>query len=353
MLLFHLHLGLTDNIHRILIHDILIDGSTPLEIPSNYSQKVRYDLNNVTIWNPTVDTYKLLQNRVKIFYLTNCSIFHVFLLPSMEWLAITNSNVSEIKIIHTDEIDEIATEQIKVRNASVRFLPIDINRLVPFKELQWRNNDIDSLDLAVLNGLKNLKYAVFTACSIKEVPNHTAVLLPSLCELELGHNQISHIYTTRWTMPELRTLNLENNQLTELPILNHFHKLQTLNLNCNLISSLNQYQLFQLKKLSTVILANNHISQLSPTSDIHFVVLTHLHLNGNQLERLDLRKWKSPVLKQLHVEKNQLRTIEGFEAIAGSLELFDFDDNPWDCEWVHFAMVDLEENLQLKWAKSC
>lgn len=221
------------------------------------------------------------------------------------------------------------------------------------KIISWIDNNIGTLDLSLFNGLSELIMIEIAKCSVYEVFNRTVVQLPSLKELWLYDNQISHIETERWILPKLQTLDLTNNQLTRLPRVNHLYNLQSLFLEHNLISNINRADLSKITNLSFLYLANNHIMNLDSLGSVYFPYLIVLNLNQNRLSRLNVRKWKMPRLTVLCVEYNQLRTIEGLETIADGLESFCFIGNPWDREWVHFGMVDFKMNLQKEWAKIC
>lgn len=353
MLLLKLRSVSTNYRQRVLIQDIHLNGSTPLEVGLNNSRYVTLEMKNVTIWNATVDTYMLLANRVTMLSLTDCSVSQVFLLPSIQILVITNGNVTEIEVVDPYEIDNTKTWRIIVRNSSTRTLPTYLGKLVKLTEIHWIDNEVNALDLSIFNGFRNLKHIVFSGCSISKVPDRNSLQQPSLQFLELDHNRIAFINTLRWSMPDLMIINLDSNQLSQLPQLAQFHKLHTINLQNNLISIIDPILLETLGRLSVLLLANNSIILLDSWSSIHLPHLTHLDLNRNQLRNLDTSQWDMPKLYELRIEHNQLRTIGGFESIASTMQKFFFGANPWDCEWVHFAMVDLNEKLQLEWAESC
>lgn len=330
-----------------------MNGSTPLEVPFNYSHKVVFDVINVTIWNPIADTFEHLDHKVELLTIKHCSVSKVYLLSTIDVLYIVNSEVVEIEIINWQTLSNVVTQKIEVRNTSITSIPINIDKLVQLESIEWSMNNLESLNLSSLNGLNKLRYATFINCSISEVTGRDPLHLPSLLGLVLKQNNISHIETNHWSLPKMFLLNLDNNQLSQVPTIKHFTSLRALHLRENLISNIDYADLSPLKNLTILLLSYNRILHLDSWSSIHLPKVKTLHLNSNHLRRLDVRTWRLPKLKDFFIEDNQLRTIEGFESIAGGLRLFSFGGNPWDCAWVHFAMVELKEQLQSQWVKSC
>ncbi|XP_062709883.1 relaxin receptor 1-like [Aedes albopictus] len=308
---------------------------------------------NLTIWSPTADTFEHLDQRVRWLTIKHSSISKVYLLPSIDVLCITQSEVSEIVIVNWQKMNDIVTWKIEVRNTSIKSIPFNIDKLVKLNDLEWSNNKIESLNLSSLNGLNELTHVTFIRCSILEIVDRDPVHLPSLLVLVLKQNNISHIETNRWSLPKLSSLNLDNNQLSQIPTLKQFTSLRALHLRQNLISNIEHSDLSSLKNLTILLLSYNRIAHLDSWRSIHLPKVKTLHLNSNHLRRLDVRTWRLPKLKEFFIEDNQLRTIEGFESIANGLRLFSFGGNPWDCAWVHFAVVELKEQLQSEWVESC
>ncbi len=159
--------------------------------------------------------------------------------------------------------------------------------------------------------------------------------------LNVSNNQISDLIPIS-SLTSLQTLNLNSNQISNLEPLGQLASLQTLDLSTNQISDLKP--LGQLALLKTLDASKNQISDLIPISSL--TSMQTLNLNSNQiidlepletlasLKTLDLRENHISDLKplariallQLNVSNNLIKDIEPLHNLA-LLEILDVSSN--------------------------
>ncbi|XP_062549804.1 leucine-rich repeat-containing protein 40-like [Armigeres subalbatus] len=308
---------------------------------------------NVTIENSTADTFGLLGPSVAELHLIKCTASEVFLNPFVIALVIEDSNVSEVIPHCVGQNETFNVEEIHFRNTQIASFPRNISRLTKLKKIMCIESKLRMLDFDSLSNLKELEIITFCDSFISEVVNNKLMELPKLTLVNLSRNQISHIPTTKWNTPLLLYLLLDNNNLRQFPQIKHFPRIELISLNYNTITNIDMEDVSGMEHLHTICLRGNQLLHLEASAKIHLPSLGYLNVDHNRLRVLDISKWNVPALNVLNVSNNQLRMIVDFESLADTLTLFNATDNPWDCEWALFTMVDFKMSIQSEWAKAC
>ena len=134
--------------------------------------------------------------------------------------------------------------------------------------------------------------------------------LKKLTTLNLGHNQLTDLPIEITNLENLTDLNLWGNQLTQeaLKIIATIHNLTDLDLICNQLTKL-PTEIGNLANLTTLNLNCNQLTEL-PTEIGNWANLTTLKLYGNQLTQEPLKIIATiPNLTTLDLERNQLTDL--------------------------------------------
>ena len=156
--------------------------------------------------------------------------------------------------------------------------------------------------------------------------------LKKLTTLDLGDNQLSDISGLA-ELKNLTTLYLYNNQLSDISGLAELKKLTTLDLGSNQLSDISG--LAELKKLTTLYLNSNQLSDISGLAELK--KLTTLYLNSNQLSDISgLAELKK--LTTLYLSGNQLSDISGLAELKKLTTLDLYNNNikelpEWITQW--------------------
>ncbi|KAH8294122.1 hypothetical protein KR054_008657 [Drosophila jambulina] len=115
-----------------------------------------------------------------------------------------------------------------------------------------------------------------------------AGLESTLMALKLSQNRLTGLGGAPWVLPELRSLDLSGNSLTELPsnIFEELENLQSLNLSGNHLTPLTGVLFKPLARLQVIDLSRCNIRQLSGDLLAGLQDLKHILLNDNQLQEL-------------------------------------------------------------------
>lgn len=333
---------------QVFIRDFILDGSTPLQMPPDYAPKMDLHMENVTIENSTADTFGLLGPSVVELHMINCTAPEVFLNPFVIGFVIEDSNVSEI-IPHSGVQNEtFNVEEMYFRRTQIAAFPRNNSRFTKLTKIMCCQSELRIIDFDSLSDLTKLESIIFSESFISKVRINRMIELPKLTLVNLSHNQIVPISTIRWNTPLLLYLLLNNNKISQFPQIKHFPRIELISLSHNKITNIDMEDVSGMKHLNTLHLRGNQILHLEASAKICLPSLEDLNIDHNRLRDLDISKWDVPILNALNVNDNQLRTIKDFESLSDALMFFNATNNPWDCEWALFTMVDFKKSIQLE-----
>jgi len=146
----------------------------------------------------------------------------------------------------------------------------------------------------------NLSFSILTHLPIEEICQIT-----QLTTLNLSNNNITQLPVEIGQLTQLTELNLCNNNLTQLPVeIGHLTQLTRLYLQYNNITHL-PVEIGQLTQLTTLLLCNNKLTHL-PVEIGQLTQLTTLHLYNNKLTNLPAEIGQLTQLTTLHLSLNKL-----------------------------------------------
>ncbi|XP_029345651.1 peroxidasin homolog isoform X12 [Acyrthosiphon pisum] len=158
---------------------------------------------------------------------------------------------------------------------------------------------------------------------------------PAIKVLDLSYNEIMDIESLAH-LTELETLNLSNNNISELKhgAFANLSKLQSLMLSNNNISELKHGGFANLSELQILYLDNNKIENIETGAFNNLTSLKVLHLDYNNIHKLDLEMFKGlRKLDKLFLDHNMIRHIPpGTIDSLTSLSLLWLDHNPLTCD---------------------
>lgn len=142
-------------------------------------------------------------------------------------------------------------------------------------------------------------------------------------------------------------LKLSNNKLTALPSLERFVELYSLELDHNLLTTLDMSAFSKLSVLGKLSLAHNRLHTV--TSQVQLKRLTKLSFAGNQLTTLDMHAWEMDALESFSVASNNLNRIEGNLTQFTALKSLYVAGNRLYCDWLIAEPVfaSLKPSLQI------
>lgn len=149
--------------------------------------------------------------------------------------------------------------------------------------LNASNNKIDSIH--VLSPLCNLKVLNVAHCEIKQVPPMLLSSLPNLRALVINNNQLKSFPRTS-KKHELRTLVISHNEIDSLTGISQFSMLEKLSASNNSIRAIPESEIKELKQLQELRLAHNKIITI-PSSISECVQLKILNLTHNFIQSLE------------------------------------------------------------------
>ena len=172
-----------------------------------------------------------------------------------------------------------------------------------------------------INKENNLKLEEKLDLSNKNIKNIYIEILENnqLQELYLNNNQISDIkLLEKVKFENLEELDLNNNKISDIEILEKvkFYNLKTLNLSNNQISDIEIFDKVKFKNLEQLGLENNKISKIEVLEKVNFENLQGLYLNNNQISDINvLEKVKFENLEELGLRNNQISDINVLENV--------------------------------------
>ncbi|PIO59910.1 leucine Rich repeat-containing domain protein, partial [Teladorsagia circumcincta] len=226
---------------------------------------------------------------------------------------------------------------LSMTEGGLAFVQQDAFRMHDIQALDFTNNQIQTVNVNAFRGLE-----------ISIIPNMAFARL-RLIVLTLSNNRITHLEKLSLP-PSLSILELRNNLLTQIPYLALKDKtaLQVLDLDSNNISSLEYNPEVLFKTELRLVLRNNKIRTLTPTSLKSFRKFKELDLSYNQISSISSAAFESiSQVKTLDLSYNTLAYIARgtFKNLAKNLERLNIEENIFHA--VPAALSDLRNLTHL------
>ncbi|XP_037954114.1 leucine-rich repeats and immunoglobulin-like domains protein 3 [Teleopsis dalmanni] len=271
-------------------------------------------------------------------------------LPSNALLSVPWSSISTLTAL---ERLDLSTNRIKALGTS------DFAGLINLVYLELSNNQITSISQRTFSNLAKLEVLKLGGNRLGDFPTSLKALTQcfNLRELDLTANNLNGPLSST-TIPGLRNLeilNLNRNLIKSIQnkALQNFSRLTSLYLRHNQIDVLQDHAFYGLGSLQNLDLSYNGIVAVSSASLQHLTRLTTLDLTHNFLRALtsDLIT-PLPSLSELRLAGNDI-SIVAKNAMDGALELksLSLQDNPLSCdctirpfaEWLQSAKIQAQD----------
>ncbi|EFO26857.2 leucine Rich Repeat family protein [Loa loa] len=159
----------------------------------------------------------------------------------------------------------------------------------------------------------NIRSLQLISCGIKKITNITfAKLADNLEDLTITKNMLTTV-TFLGYLPKLISLNLNYNQLTDLPdnALKGVESLRHLRLEGNKICSLSSNSLLDIKNILELLdLSDNCLSNIPAQNLRNCIRLMYLDLSHNAIKEIaNFQLMNLPLLKELRINNNQINYI--------------------------------------------
>lgn len=286
----------------------------------------------------------LSNNQIKTFgiqtrYGTSLNDFS-WLPKSLKYLELDNNLLTSFSLTNLNELEFLSISNNKLESILLQ----NLNKL---EKLSTTGNKLESMSLKNLNGLKQLSVK---DNKLKGLSYSQFQGTPELEDLNLARNQISD-FDGRIVdfIPKLQNLTLENNLLTDVPIIRDAPSLHFYSLRCNKISKLGSNNFNSMRNLKFLELDNNEIDEINPDTFSHLEKLETLSLGRNRLSNLPAQ-WmlKMQNLRLLNLEGNQFTNLEalGLNDSPSLMQLF-LQNNPLKYLRAH-SLDSVPENVTIE-----
>lgn len=145
--------------------------------------------------------------------------------------------------------------------------------------------------------------------------------IPELCSFNISGNKLT--VSNMEPRPFLQVADFSGNQIADVSAGFAHPMLQKLNLAGNKLAALDGMNGTQLPKIKELRLDENIFTAIT---SINLPTLTHLYLDGNQLESLE-GIGALTALQTFSARKNQIKTLDGFSAQQKMLSSVDLGEN--------------------------
>lgn len=168
------------------------------------------------------------------------------------------------------------------------------------------NNEKDSNFLANLSSLDNIKVLNLNYNQLQQLPSFQDILA-GLKILHVSHNQIQG-EIKGLNLEELHTLTLNNNKINSWSLDNHLPKLRNLHLQYNQLKKIDiSAQKFQ--KLNILFLNENQLKNEGLPQQMNSPYLTHIHLQNNELSAFPNFLIGKRQIRELNLSYNPLEQV--------------------------------------------
>lgn len=211
-------------------------------------------------------------------------------------------------------------EKLIIHNCLIANIPNEISACNSLRKIEIKESNLMSIDKSAFDSLTNLQEIYITETNLEEITfdfskltKLTSLIVPKnkitalhesvnnasgLKELNLSYNSLANLPNTIWSIPNVEIVNLENNNLLELP-------------ECGSINT----------KLVNLQLGHNQLQKL-PSSFHKITNLVWLELQNNKLVDLPDSMKKMP-LSYLNISDNSFKTFPKVVTELPELEYLD------------------------------
>ena len=212
------------------------------------------------------------------------------------------SNLSKISSV-SDTLESLCLDEIKLKDSDF------LRDFKALKKISINNTDIDDL-----TALINMAYLEELSASGNNIKNLDGLENATVLEtVNLSDNKIKVISQLRNSHETLKTLNLDNNNISDAS------------------------KLSECKNITNLSMANNDLSDVSWTKTLNRLVT--LDLSANKIKSLE-GITQSSFLRNINLSENKLESIEGLTFTTDGYVSANFSDNkitsvclPTDCRY--------------------
>lgn len=195
--------------------------------------------------------------------------------------------------------------------------------------LSLDHNEIDELTEATFAGLSSLLVLTLTGNRLIVIAEHSFRPLVALRQLALDTNRLTNVATlfaSNKQQNQLLDLNLNGNQLTELPagIESSLVRLKSLDLGSNEIATINGKQFLGLTDLLGLRLVDNQLTRVTKTTFHLLTALQIINLSANRINYIEQDAFvANQQLQIVRLDQNQLNMLPKncFKPLSGLLWL--------------------------------
>ncbi|XP_018579194.1 slit homolog 3 protein-like [Anoplophora glabripennis] len=214
-----------------------------------------------------------------------------------------------------DELDELVLEHCGVYEIQ----PGALKNVPMLRRLSLKGNKIEAIKEGVFNNLE-LSTVDLSLNLITTIHSSAFNDLPSLLNINLADNNIQK-WNKNWfkNTPLLTRVSMQNNSIAKLP--NYAFK--------NLAGN---KSFGKLKLTVNIVLSYNKIRTIEPEAFRGLTEVNHLWLDNNQLQEFGDDLLNGVDVKDLRLNNNNIRCLDGNLARIIKAESTQLDSNPFDCE---------------------
>lgn len=231
----------------------------------------------------------------------------------------TNSEIVDLSNQITEQIGEnfintSVTKCLTMKNNRIKNISNSaFDKLSNLVLLNLENNELEEKNINFTSKLGNLKSLILNNAYKKDEHNENEFFVeissPKLGVLFLGNNSMKKLNIKA---AFLTFLNLDNNRLTEIPIMKNAQNLTTLLMNYNQIETCNLENLQNVPNLKVLSLAFNKIQNLETNCFGSVINLRNLDLRGNNLKEILYSSFQSLThLQELILANNEITLFDG------------------------------------------
>eukprot|EP01132_Coremiostelium_polycephalum_P010220 gene10220-12534_t len=223
----------------------------------------------------------------------------------------------------------ILSQKLDMFSLELESLPNEIKQLKNLQELNLNRNKFKLIpgDLARLSSLKTISIEENNLTEISpEMADFIGTRLPHLENVSFSSNKLVSL-PPLYTWVKLKTLNISNNNLTKLPIdIFQIPTLEVLRVSNNNIDDNGIPKLITSTRLRQLDLRKNHLTTI-PEGIINLVELQVLTLQDNQISNLTSDIQKLTSLTELNLNGNQITILPPQLLLLTNLKKLYLDNN--------------------------